>query len=92
MVAATVRTIFQQPDRRAVQEPLARVVEMLQEQFPAAVALLVEAEEVLTSYDFPREHRPQIAAPTHSNGSTKNSSGGARSSGSSRTVWRCYGR
>jgi putative transposase len=63
MVAATVRTIFQQPDRRAAQEQLARVVEMLQERFPHAVALLVEAEEeVLTFYDFPAEHRRQIAS------------------------------
>jgi putative transposase len=63
MVAATVRTIFQQPDRRAAQEQLARVVEMLQERFPAAVALLVEAEEeILTFYAFPAEHRRQIAS------------------------------
>jgi putative transposase len=63
MVAATVRTIFQQPDRRAAQEQLARVIEMLQERFPQAVALLVEAEEeILTFYDFPAEHRRQIAS------------------------------
>jgi putative transposase len=63
MVAATVRTIFQQPDRRAAQEQLARVVEMLRDRFPHAVALLVEAEEeILTFYDFPAEHRRQIAS------------------------------
>jgi putative transposase len=63
MVAATVRTVFQQPDRRAAQGQLARVVEMLQERFPHAVALLVEAEEeILTFYDFPAEHRRQVAS------------------------------
>ena len=63
MVAATVRTIFQQPDRRAAQAQLAHVIEMLRDRFPHAVALLVEAEEeVLTFYDFPTEHRRQVAS------------------------------
>ena len=63
MVAATVRTIFQQPDRRAAQQQLAHVAEMLRDRFPHAVVLLVEAEEeILTFYDFPVEHRRQIAS------------------------------
>jgi transposase-like protein len=61
MVAATVRTIFQQPDRSSAQRQLREVCQTLQARFPQAVALLEEAEEeVLTFYDFPPEHRRQI--------------------------------
>jgi transposase-like protein len=61
MVAATVRTIFQQPDRRAAQAQLAHVVATLADRFPKVVPLLVEAEEeILTFYDFPTEHWRQV--------------------------------
>src|SRR3954449_4696200 len=61
MVAATVRTIFQQPDRASAQRQLREVCKTLQPRFPQAVALLEEAEEeVFTFYDFPTEHRRQI--------------------------------
>ncbi len=61
MVAATVRTIFQQPDRTVAQRQLREVCTTLEKQFPQAVALLVEAEEeIFTFYDFPTEHRRQI--------------------------------
>lgn len=61
MVAATVRTIFEQPDRAAAQAQLATVTATLRERFPAVVTLLEEAEEeVFTFYDFPLEHRRQI--------------------------------
>jgi transposase-like protein len=61
MVAATVRTIFQQPDRTSAQRQLREVCKSLQARFPQAVALLEEAEEeVFTFYDFPAEHRRQI--------------------------------
>jgi transposase-like protein len=61
MVAATVRTIFDQADRSAAEAQLLQVVEALQARFPAAVQLLLEAEgEILTFYDFPPEHRRQI--------------------------------
>jgi putative transposase len=61
MVAATVRTVFQQSDRVAAQAQLRQVVEALQERFPAVVRLLEEAEEeILTFYDFPLAHRRQI--------------------------------
>jgi transposase-like protein len=56
MVAATVRTIFQQPDRRAARAQLAHVVATLADRFPKVVPLLVEAEEeILIFYDFPPE-------------------------------------
>jgi len=63
MVAATVRTIFEQPDRAAAETQLLQVIEALQARFPAVVDLLLEAEsEVLAFYDFPPEHRRQIAS------------------------------
>ena len=61
MVAATIRTIFQQPDRISAQHQLQEVCKTLQARFPQAVALLEDAEEeVFTFYDFPPEHRRQI--------------------------------
>jgi transposase-like protein len=61
MVAATVRTIFQQPDRTSAQRQLREVCQTLRARFPHAVALLAEAEEeVFTFYDFPTEHHRQI--------------------------------
>jgi transposase-like protein len=61
MVAATVRTIFEQPNRTAAETQLLVVIEALQVRFPQVVQLLLEAEaEVLTFYDFPAEHRRQI--------------------------------
>jgi putative transposase len=63
MVAATVRTIFDQPDRAAAEAQLLQVVEALGERFPAVTHLLLEAEgEILTFYDFPPEHRRQISS------------------------------
>jgi transposase-like protein len=61
MVAATVRTIFDQADRAAAETQPLQVIEALQARFPDVVQLLMEAEdEVLTFYDFPAEHRRQI--------------------------------
>jgi len=58
MVAATVRTIFEQPSSAAAETQLLRVIESLQARFPEVVQLLLEAEaEILTFYDFPAEHR-----------------------------------
>ena len=61
MVAATVRTVFEQPDRQAARAQLRQVCATLQERFPKVVALLEEAEgDILTFYDFPKEHWRQI--------------------------------
>ncbi len=61
MVAATVRTIFEQPDREAAETQLLLVIETLQARFPTVVQLLEDAEgEILSFYDFPTEHRRQI--------------------------------
>jgi transposase-like protein len=61
MVAATVRTIFEQPDRASGAAQLRHVCDVLATRFPAVVQLVEEAEsEVLTFYDFPVEHRRQV--------------------------------
>jgi len=63
MVAATGRTVFEQPDRPAAETHLLQVIDALPARFPAVVDLLLEAEsEVLAFYDFPPEHRRQIAS------------------------------
>jgi len=61
MVAATVRSVFEQAGRAAARAQLRLVCESLGARFPKAVELLVEAEEeILTFYDFPPEHWRQI--------------------------------
>jgi putative transposase len=61
MVAATVRTIFQQPDRAVAQAQLQQVSASLAGRFPRVVELLMAAEEeIFTFYDFPPEHWRQI--------------------------------
>lgn len=61
MVAATVRTIFEQPDRAAARAQLRQICATLAGRFPKVVGLIEAAEdEILTFYDFPREHWRQI--------------------------------
>lgn len=61
MVAATVRTIFEQPDRNSAAAQLRHVCDVLATRFPTVVQLVEAAEgEILTFYDFPVEHRRQI--------------------------------
>jgi putative transposase len=63
MVAATLRTIFEQPSREAAEAQLRTVCQTLQARFPQVVTLLEEAEtDILTFYDFPAEHHRQIAS------------------------------
>lgn len=63
MVAAAVRTIFQQAGRAAAQAQLKTVCTTLAEKFPTVVQLLADAEEeVLTFYDFPQAHWPKIGS------------------------------
>jgi putative transposase len=63
LVAATVRTIFEQPDEAAARKQLRQVCATLRERFPRVVALLEEAEaDILAFYAFPPEHRRQVAS------------------------------
>lgn len=61
LVATLCRSIFMQPDAKAVFGQHARVVEQLQERLPKAAAMLAEAApEALAFAAFPKEHWRQI--------------------------------
>lgn len=61
LVATLVRTIFAQPDQETVWAQQRRMVDQLQERFPAAASLLDEAgSDVLAFATFPREHWRQL--------------------------------
>lgn len=63
MVAATVRTIFAQPDAAAARAQLHDVVGVLGRQFPKAAEILAAAEADVTAYaTFPRAHWKKIAS------------------------------
>src|ERR687885_603088 len=61
MVAATIRTVFVQPDSTSAREQWRRVADQLRPRFPKLAQLLDEAEgDVLAYLTFPREHWRQI--------------------------------
>ena len=61
MVAATIRTVFVQPDAAAAREQWRRVADSFRSRFPRLAALLDEAEaDVLAYLAFPPEHWRQI--------------------------------
>jgi putative transposase len=61
LVATLCRSIYGQPDQRAVWSQHARVTEQLQERFPEAATMLAEAgPEVLAFASFPKENWRQI--------------------------------
>lgn len=63
MIAATIRTIFAQPDPDATRDQLRQVVGMLETRYPNAAKLLSDAEHDVTAYaDFPRAHWRKIAS------------------------------
>jgi putative transposase len=61
MVAATVRTVFAQPDADSAREQWRAVADRFRQGFPRVADLLDEAEaDVLAYLAFPREHWRQI--------------------------------
>lgn len=73
MVAATVRTIFDQDDVASARKQLRQVGATLKERVPKVVALLEEAEEdIFASDHFPAEHRRPLPRPLLWSASTKN--------------------
>ena len=61
MVAATIRTVFVQPDAATAREQWRRVADQLRPRFPRVAQLLDDAEdEVLAYLAFPQEHWRQI--------------------------------
>ncbi|MDX3763870.1 IS256 family transposase [Streptomyces sp. AK02-04a] len=61
MVAATIRTIFAQPNEKAVRDQVDTVAEMLGGQFPKVKAMLLDAKDDLTAFAvFPERHWKKI--------------------------------
>ena len=61
VVAAAIRSIFEQPDERSAQAQLRRVADGLGGTFPAVAELLTDAEaDLLVHFTFPEAHRRQI--------------------------------
>jgi putative transposase len=61
LVATLVRTVFAQPDATSTWAQHARIVDQLDERFPAAAELLAEAAADLLAFTaFPKEHWRQI--------------------------------
>ena len=61
MVAATIRTIFAQPNSPKVREQLDNVADLLAGEFPAVAELLLNAKADLTAFaDFPLAHWQKI--------------------------------
>ena len=61
MVAATIRTVFVQPDAQSARETWRRVADSFRSRYPRLAALLDEAEaDVLAYLAFPPEHWRQI--------------------------------
>jgi putative transposase len=61
MVAATLRTIFAQPDLRSAHDTVERICRLFEKRYPKLVEVLREAEtDVLAYYGFPVEHRRQV--------------------------------
>ena len=88
-VAAIVRTIFAQPDHASAMGQLHEVAKMLGAKFPQVAELLEDAaEDVLAHLHFPMEHRRRLHSTNHSSVSTRRSSAGRASSGSSRPETR----
>jgi len=61
MVAATLRTIFAQPDLTTAQDAVERISRLFEKRYPKLVEVLRQAEtDILAYYGFPAEHRRQI--------------------------------
>jgi transposase-like protein len=61
MVAATLRTVFAQPDQASAHETIERICRLFVKRYPQLVKVVQEAEvDVLAFYSFPLEHRRQI--------------------------------
>jgi putative transposase len=65
MVAATIRTVFAQPDAASAREPWRKVADGFRTRFPRLAARLDEAEaDVLAYTAFPPEHWRQLWSVT----------------------------
>jgi hypothetical protein len=86
-VATLLRTVFEQPDKSAVQAQMRHVLDALEAKFPKAAAHLDAAQHDLLAFTaFPREIWRQIWPTTRRNGSTKRSAAAPTWSASSPTA------
>jgi putative transposase len=61
LVAATIRTVFVQPDSQSARAQWRRVADSFRARFPRLAGLMDEAEDELLAYTaFPAEHWRQI--------------------------------
>src|SRR5215472_14747064 len=61
LVAATLRTIFAQPDLASAKNAVKRICRLFEKRYPKLVEVLQEAEnDILAYYGFPVEHRRQV--------------------------------
>ena len=61
MVAATLRTIFAQPDLATAHDAVERIARLFEKRYPKLVEMLREANtDIVGYYSFPVEHRRQI--------------------------------
>jgi putative transposase len=61
MMAATLRTVFAQPDQASAHETIERICRLFEKRYPQLVKVVQEAEvDVLAYFSFPVEHRRQI--------------------------------
>ncbi|MGO9207239.1 MAG: IS256 family transposase [Candidatus Limnocylindrales bacterium] len=61
MVAAAIRSVFEQPDETSASEQLRRVADGLSARFPMVSELLLDGEtDLLVHFTFPEAHRRQI--------------------------------
>lgn len=60
-VAAALRNVFQQTSHQAAKEAMGKVVSLLEEKYPNAALVVLDAEDdVLTYFSFPEAHWKQI--------------------------------
>jgi putative transposase len=71
MVAATLRTIFAQPDLSTARDAVVRICRLFEKRYPKLVEVPREAEtDILAYYGFPAEHRGQLFSAESMNNST----------------------
>ena len=85
MVAAAIRSIFEQPDEHSASEQLRRVADGLSARFPMVSELLLDGEtDLLVHFTFPEAHRRQIRSTNPLERLNKEINAAPRWSGSSR--------
>jgi transposase-like protein len=76
MVAATLRTVFAQPDQASAHETIERICRLFEKRYPQLVKVVQEAEvDVLAYFSFPSSTGGKSGQRIRSSVSTKRSAG-----------------